>query len=81
MDGKIDWTLYTQLLGLQDFEVVDVVEDSKRKQRRLTLVPRVPVAACPHCQGLCDERHECHEWEVQDLPMGNMAKSPVALSG
>jgi transposase len=73
MDGRIDWGLYTRLLGLADFEVVDVVEDPERKQRRLTLVPRVLLALCPHCDGVCDERHECHQWEVKDLPMGNMA--------
>jgi len=73
MDDKIDWALYTQLLGLQDFEVVDVLEDPKRKERRLVLVPRVPLGMCPHCRRVCGERHECHQWEVRDLPMGAMA--------
>jgi len=73
MDEKINWALYTQLLGLQDFEVVDVLEDCKRKERRLVLVPRVAVGLCPHCGRVCGERHECHEWEVRDLPMGAMA--------
>jgi len=73
MDEKINWALYTELLGLQDFEVVDVLEDPKRKERRLVLVPRVPLGICPHCRRVCGERHECHEWEVRDLPMGAMA--------
>ena len=73
MDERINWALYTQWLGLQDFEVVDVLEDRKRKERRLVLVPRVPLGMCPHCGGVCGQRHECHEWEVRDLPMGAMA--------
>jgi transposase len=72
MDGKIDVALHTQFLGLQDFEVVDVVEDPKQKQRRLVVVPRVALGICPHCRGVSGERHECHEWEVKDLPMGAM---------
>jgi transposase len=73
MDGKMDWALYTQLLGLCDFEVVDVLEDRSGKERRLTLVPRVIVGICPHCDAVCQQRHECREWEVKDLPMGSMA--------
>ena len=40
MEGKMDWALQTQLLGLSDFEVVDVVEDATRKERRLTVVSK-----------------------------------------
>lgn len=73
MDGKTDHELavYAQLLGLPEFEVVEVGEDPKRKQRRFVLVPRVAVGLCPHCKRVCDERHECHEWEVRDLPMAS----------
>jgi len=73
MDGKIDWALYTEFLALQDFEVVDVLEDPKQKERRLVLVPRVLLGICPHCHRVCGERHGCHQWEVRDLPMGSMA--------
>lgn len=73
MDDKIDGSLYTQLLGLADFEVADVVEDPKRRERRLVVVPRVAVGLCPHCHRVCGERHECREWEVRDLPLGVMA--------
>ena len=73
MDVKIDWALYTQMLGLADFEVVDVLEDPKQKERRLVLVPRVLLGICPHCHRVCGERHGCHQWEVRDLPMGSMA--------
>jgi len=73
MDGKIDWVLYTQLLGLQDFEVVDVLDEPQRKRRRLVLLPRMIVGLCPHCGRVCDRRHECHQREIRDLPMGRMA--------
>ncbi len=73
MDGKIDWSLYTQLLGLRDFEVVDVLEEAQGKQRRLVLLPRIAVGICPHCGRVCDQRHECHQWAVRDLPIGSMA--------
>lgn len=77
MDGKIDWALYTQLLDLCDFEVVDVLGDPKRKERRLTVVPRVVVGICPHCDAVCGQRHECHEWEVKDLPLGSVATTLI----
>jgi transposase len=73
MAEKIDWGLYTQLLGLPDFDVVDVIEDRPRKQRQLVLAPHVSLGICPLCHQVCSERHESGEWEVRDLPLGAMA--------
>ena len=58
------------LLDLEEFELVQVSADRARRVRTLTLVPRVSVGLCPHCHGVCDERHACRERSVRDLPMG-----------
>jgi transposase len=58
------------LLDLAEFEVVEVSEDCRKKIRRLVLVPRAAVGLCPHCGGVCPERHECYERTVLDLPLG-----------
>jgi transposase len=58
------------LLDLEEFEVVQVSADRKSRVRTLTLVPRMGVGVCPHCHGVCDERHVCRDRDVLDLPMG-----------
>jgi transposase len=58
------------LLDLEEFEVVDASVDRGTRLRTLTLVPRVGVAVCPHCRGVCDEQHVCRDRTVLDLPMG-----------
>jgi len=73
MDGQFDLAVLTGLLDLQDFEVVEALEDRQRQERRLVLVPRVSVGMCPHCRGVCARRHDCYEQEVRDLPLGAMA--------
>jgi transposase len=61
------------LLDLDEFEVVEAEEDRRSKVRRLVLVPRVTVGLCPHCGGVCEERHECYDRKVVDLPLGAYA--------
>ena len=70
MDGAADLDVYTSLLGLEEFEVVEVSADAKQKVRRLTIVPRMGVGLCPHCGSPCEQRHECFDRTVLDLPMG-----------
>lgn len=60
----------TALLELEEFEVVEAVRDRGRQLRRLTLVPKATAGICPHCSGVSDERHVCHDRAVTDLPMG-----------
>lgn len=65
---------FTSLLDLgEEFEVLDAQEDRRAKVRRFTLVPRLAVGVCPHCRGVCQERHLCHDREVVDLPLGAYA--------
>jgi len=73
MDGELDLMVYARLRDLPDFEVVEVCEDRQRQERRLVLVPRVAVGMCPHCRGVSEQRHDCYEQEVSDLPMGAVA--------
>ena len=61
------------LLDLAEFEVVEVIEDRPKKTRHFVLVPRARVGLCPHCGGVCEERHESYEREVADLPLGAYA--------
>jgi transposase len=70
MDADVELATLTSLLGLDEFEVVETSRDRREKTRRLTLVPRVHVGLCPHCHGVSDERHLCHDRIVTDLPMG-----------
>ena len=41
---------FTDLLDLDEFEVVDAVSDRKTKVRRLTVTPATAVGVCPHCR-------------------------------
>lgn len=61
------------LLDLEEFEVVEAQEDRRGKVRRLVLVPRATVGLCPHCGGVCPERHDCYDREIVDLPLGAYA--------
>jgi transposase len=66
----------TELLDLEEFEVVEasVERDAKgRKLRRLTVIPRVEAGLCPHCGTVCGERHQCRDYTVSDLPLGAWA--------
>jgi len=70
----------TELLDLEEFEVVEatVERDPKgRKLRRLTVIPRMDAGLCPHCGGVCGERHRCRDYTVSDLPLGSWATQLV----
>jgi transposase len=70
MEGDNGLQPYTELLGLEEFEVVYSQREAGGKLWHLTLVPRMAVGLCPHCGRISDERHECHPREVLDLPTG-----------
>lgn len=78
MDMDIELATLTSLLDLPEFEVVESSLDRREKLRRFTLVPRVAVGLCPHCQGVTDERHVCRDRVVADLPMGGHRVDLVA---
>jgi transposase len=78
MDADIELSTLTSLLDLDEFEVVESSRDRQEKVRRLTLAPKAIVGLCPHCQGITDERHVCHERIVADLPMGGQRVELVA---
>jgi transposase len=60
----------TQVLGLKEFEAVDIDEDLEGKVRRIVVVPRTSVGVCPHCQRATTQRHQVRDRVVKDLPMG-----------
>ena len=70
MDADVELATLTSLLDLEEFEVVEATSDRRAKLRRFTLVPKVAVGLCPHCQGVTDERHLCRDRQIADLPMG-----------
>jgi transposase len=61
----------TKWLDLPEFEVVEVRSDAEQRTRRLTIVPKMTVGLCVHCGRPCQERHECYDRKVRDLPMGS----------
>jgi transposase len=63
----------SSLLDLEELEVLDASQDRPGKVRRFVVVPRVAAGLCPHCHQVCEERHECHERRVLDLPLGAYA--------
>jgi transposase len=70
MAAENELATMTSLLDLEEFEVTEAERDRGRKLRRFTLVPKATAGICPHCGGVCDERHLCHDRTVTDLPMG-----------
>jgi transposase len=70
MDADIELRTLTSLLGLDEFEVVESAWDRQEKLRRFTLVSKTLVGLCPHCHGITDQRHLCHDRVIADLPMG-----------
>jgi hypothetical protein len=74
MDESIEQlAALSALLELEELEVVEAHQDRAKRVRRVVMVPRVAVGLCPHCRQLCSERHECHDREVVDLPLGPYA--------
>lgn len=63
----------TQLLGLSEFEAVEVLDNAKLKTRRIIVIPRVSAGVCPHCKKASDRRHQVRDRIVRDLPMGAFA--------
>ena len=61
--------MWTDLLDLDGFDVVEAESDRAAKVRRLTVVPTGPgIALCPACGAATDDRHACRDREVIDLP-------------
>ena len=63
----------TQLLGLSEFEALEVQDDAKRKVRRIIVIPRVSAGVCPKCKMASDRRHQVRDRIIRDLPMGAFA--------
>ena len=57
-DRLLSWN---GVLQLDEFEVVNQAEDVSEKTLRLTVIPRVGAAVCPHCGGLCGEAHQTRD--------------------
>jgi transposase len=71
MEDANGLALYTELLGLAEFEVVHSDREAGGKVWHLTIVPRMTVGLCPHCGRVSAERHGCHPpREILDLPTG-----------
>lgn len=70
MAGDNGLQLYTELLGLVEFEVVHGDRGAGGKTWHLTIVPQMAVGLCPHCGRISEERHESHQREILDLPIG-----------
>jgi transposase len=80
MTTDLELGAVASLLELDEFEVVEVERDREKQLRRFTLVPKVTAGLCPHCGGITDERHQCHDWTVLDLPMGGCGTELVVRS-
>ena len=70
MDADRELAIWTSLVDLDEFEVVESTWDRPAKLRRLTLIPKTAVGLCPHCHCPSDQRHACHDRVITDLPMG-----------
>lgn len=66
--------VWTTALNLSGFEVVAAAVEQAERTMRLTVVPKVPAAICPHCGGVCDEVHQTRDLDgVRDLPLADPA--------
>ena len=70
MDSERGLDLVTQVLGLDEFEVVHSVREAGGRAWHLTIVPRSVLGVCPQCGQVSRERHASHEREILDLPIG-----------
>lgn len=70
MATEEELAMVTLLLDLDELEVAEFERDRVKNLRRFTLVPKATAGLCPHCGGVCDERHLCYDRTVADLPMG-----------
>ena len=61
-------------MNLPGFEVVSATVEQSERTIRLTVVPRPPVAVCPHCVVVCGVVHQTRDLEgVRDLPLADRA--------
>ena len=70
MGASGHWNTVSALLDLDEFEVVDLQQDRRARQNVITVIPKLEVGLCPHCQQVCDPRNQARESRVMDLPMG-----------
>ena len=70
MDASGRLSTVSALLDLDEFEVVDLQQDRRGKQNVITVIPKLNVGLCPHCQRVGDKRNQARESRVMDLPMG-----------
>jgi transposase len=69
MPGEDGWTV---ALNLEGVEVGQAEVDGEQRQVRLTVVPRWPVAVCPHCGEVRTQVHQTRELDgVHDLPLAD----------
>ena len=78
MDADIALATLTSLLDLDEFEVVESTSNRREKLRRFTLAPQTTVGLCPHCHGVTDERHACHDRRIADLPISGQRVELIA---
>ena len=65
---------FSGLLNPLGFEVVAATVEQVERTIRLTVLPRHPVAVCPHRGGLCGEVHQTRDLDgVRDLPLADRA--------
>ena len=58
MDASDHLRTVSALLGLDEFEVVDLQQDRRGKQNVIGVIPKAAAGLCPHCRRVCDERHQ-----------------------
>jgi transposase len=69
LNTSTELAVLSSFLDLDEFEVLDSTKDRARQLGTFTLVPKIVVGLCPHCQGISEERHLCRDRTVMDLPM------------
>ena len=68
MEDANGLALYAELLGLEEFEVVQHEREAGGKAWHFTIVPRIAVGLCPQCGRISEERHACHERRFWTCP-------------
>jgi len=65
---------WTKLLNLDGLQVVHEQLGAAAEPRRFTVLPKTPVAICPHCGQLCEDiQRRTDSAGVRDLPIGERA--------
>jgi transposase len=70
LNASTELAVLSSFVDLEEFEVVESTKDRAKRVGTFTLVPKITVGLCPHCQGISEERHLCRDRRVMDLPMG-----------